>query len=180
MSGLGWAALLLAVGVFWTLGAYNRLVSLRNGIGQAWQTVNEALARRGDAVALLVTALRSPLASEAAALDALLTAQARAAAAAEALSARPVLAPQAEAMVRAEAAMASATARVLALLDLQPELTALDEVAQPAAALRDVEPRLVFARQLFNDAVQAYNEAVRQFPTRLLARLYGFGTAGRI
>ena len=47
-------------------------------------------------------------------------------------------------------------------------------------ALREAEPRLGFARQLFNEAVQAYNDAVRLFPTRLLARLFGFGTAGRL
>ena len=38
--------------------------------------------------------------------------------------------------------------------------------------------RLGFARQLFNDAVRHHNEAVQQFPTRLLAGLFGFGLAG--
>jgi hypothetical protein len=33
---------------------------------------------------------------------------------------------------------------------------------------------------MYNEATQAYNDAVRLFPTRLLARLYGFGTAGRL
>ena len=46
--------------------------------------------------------------------------------------------------------------------------------------LEELEPRLGFARQLFNDAAQAYNDAARQFPTRLLTHLFGFGTAGRL
>ena len=37
---------------------------------------------------------------------------------------------------------------------------------------------LVFARRDFNLAVAAYNEAVRQFPTAMLARLFGFRAAG--
>ena len=46
------------------------------------------------------------------------------------------------------------------------------------SALRDAAQRLGFARQLFNDAVRHHNEAVQQFPTRLLAGLFGFGLAG--
>jgi LemA protein len=169
-----------AVLVFWMLGAYNRMVGLRNAIGAAWQQLDEALVRRGEAVAPLVAALREGLVGEGAALDALLAGQAQVAAAADALRPRPVLAEPAQALVRAEALMGAASARVLALLDLQAELRALEAVAGPLATLREAEPRLAFARQVFNEAVQAYNEAVRQWPTRALARLYGFGTAGRL
>ena len=102
------------------------------------------------------------------------------AAAADALRERPVQPEAAAALVRAEAAMASASARVLALLDLDPGLRDDAEVAPQVAALREAEPRLAFARQLFNEAVQAYNDAARQWPTRLLLRVYGFGTAGRL
>jgi LemA protein len=174
------ALLGVALLMFWMLGAYNRLVALRNVIGAAWQQVDEALARRGEAVAPLVAQLRDGLVGEGAALDALLSGQAQVTAAADALRPRPVLAEAAQALVRAEATMASASARVLALLDLHPELRSADTVAGPAAGLREVEPRLAFARQVFNAAVQAYNEAVRQWPTQALARLYGFGTAGRL
>lgn len=172
--------LVAAVLVFWMLGAYNRLVSLRNAIGTAWQQVDAALAHRAAAVSPLVAALRVSLADEGAALDALLTGHAQVAAAADALRVRPVLAEPAAALVGAEAAMVSASTRVLALLDLHPTLRDGPEVAPHAAALREAQPRLAFARQLFNEAVQAYNDAARQFPTRILVRLYGFGTAGRL
>lgn len=178
--GLLGALAAAAVLVFWMLGAYNRLVALRNAIGTAWQQVDEALARRGEAVAPLVAALRDGLVGEGAALDALLAGQAQVAAAADALRPRPVLAEPAQALVRAEALMGAASARVLALLEMQAELRASAAVATPVATLREAEPRLAFARQVFNEAVQAYNEAVRQWPTQALARLYGFGTAGRL
>ncbi|MEO7244109.1 MAG: LemA family protein [Rubrivivax sp.] len=166
--------------VFWMLGAYNRLVGLRGAIGAAWRKVDDALAVRGAALAALVTALRVPLAGEGAALDALVTAQAHVSAAADALRANPVLGGSAVAAVRAEAGMGAATARVLALVEQQPVLRDDPAVAAPAATLRETAPRLVFARQVFNGAVAAYNDAARQFPTRLLTRLYGFGTAGRL
>jgi LemA protein len=169
-----------AVLVFWMVGAYNRLVALRNQVGAAWQQVDEVLQRRGETVAPLVAALRDGLVGEGAALDALLSAQAQVAAAADALRPRPVIAEAAQALTRAEALMAAASARVLALLELQAELRRAEAVAPHAQALAEAEPRLAFARQLFNDAVQAYNDAARQWPTRLLTRLFGFGTAGRL
>ena len=41
---------LAAVLVFWTLGAYNRLVALRNAIGSAWQQGDDIEARDGMAL----------------------------------------------------------------------------------------------------------------------------------
>ena len=43
-----------------------------------------------------------------------------------------------------------------------------------------LEPRLVYRRQKFNEAAFIYNEALAQFPTRLLVPLFGFRRAGRI
>jgi len=43
--------------------------------------------------------------------------------------------------------------------------------------LKMVERRRTFSRQLFNQAVWQFNEAITQFPTRILASLYGFREA---
>jgi LemA protein len=43
--------------------------------------------------------------------------------------------------------------------------------------LAGVDTALAFARREFNAAVAAYNEAVDQFPTVLLARVFGFRAA---
>jgi LemA protein len=169
-----------AVLVFWMVGAYNRLVSLRSAIGRAWRNVDELLKRRHAAADGLVAALREPMAAEAGALDALGAAQAQVQTAANALTARPVMAGLATAVVAAEAAWASASARVLALLEQHADLRTQPEVAVAVETLKDCAARLVFARQVFNEASQGYNEAARQLPTRLLTRMFGFGTAGRV
>ncbi len=169
-----------ALAVFWMVGAYNRLVALRNAIGDAWKTVDDVLTKRGAAIEPMVAALREPLAAEQGALDALLTAAHQVRTAADALAAHPVKAELTADVLAAEAAMASAASRVLALLEQQPALKASAGVAEHVAVLAESAQRLAFARQLFNDAAQVYNAAARQFPTRLLTRLYGFGTAGRL
>jgi len=171
---------LAAVLVFWMVGAHNRLVALRNAIGAAWQLVDEVLKRRGEAVRALVEALREPLAGELRALEALAAAEQEVRRAAEALGHRPVMAAPAAALVAAEAKMGAASTRVLSLVALQAELATQPAVAPQRAVLEDSVARLAFARQLFNEATLAYNAAARQFPTRLLTRLYGFGTAGRL
>lgn len=169
-----------AVLVFWMVGAYNRLVALRNGIGSAWSLVDEVLKKRGEAVQALVLGVGESLPGEQGALDALMAAQAQVRSAADALGARPVDATLAAAVVGGEAAMASAASRVLALLEQHDELRRADAVAPHVGVLRDSAAKLAFSRQLFNEAAAAYNDAARLFPTRLLAELYRFGPAGRL
>ena len=174
---LGAAAALL---VFWMLGAHNRLVALRNTIIAAWAQVGEPLGRRGAALAALVAGLREHLPDEHGALDAALAAQAQLQTAADALAARPALAPRAAALSAAEAPLVAALSRLLALLEQRRELAAAEDLAPHLATLGDAAQRLVFARQLFNDAVRSYNEAASQFPTRMVAWLFSFGAAGTL
>jgi LemA protein len=166
--------------VFWMLGAHNRLVALRNDIIAAWTQLDEPLQRRSAALASLLSALRMHLSEEQGALDAVQAAQAQLQPAAVALRARPALAPRAAALAGAEASLQAALSRLLALLEQRSDLAAADDLAPHLAALRDATQRLAFARQLFNDAVGRYNEAARQFPTRLLSALFGFGAAGML
>lgn len=170
----------LAVAGFWVLGAYNRLVELRNAIKDAWTRVDDALRQRGGALEPLVAALREPLAAEQRALDALLAAQHQAARAAGAMAARPVDAGHAAAWVAAETALAAAASRVFALLDHQGDLRHIEQLPGLVATWRDGDARLAFARQLFNDTSARYNEAIALFPTSLLVRLFGFAPAGRL
>jgi LemA protein len=169
-----------AVLVFWMVGAYNRLVRLRNDIGTAWAQIDGQLQRRAQALPVLLGALREPMAAERPTLESVDTAQQQVQAAADALRAAPVRVEAASGLTGALAQLDSTLARLLALLDQQPDLRAEPAVASGLSELHDVGLRLAFARQLFNEAVQAYNAAARQFPTRLLTRLYGFGTAGRL
>ena len=181
MDAQQWVALALAaVLLFWMVGAYNRLMKQRNAISRAWARVAEALQQRAAAAAPLADALALPLATEMGALQAWSAAQAVAARATTAMSALPTSAPHAADWMAAEAALGSASARVFALLEQRPDSTRDEAVAALAAAWRAGHGRLPFARQAFNDAVQAHNEALAVFPTRLLAPMYGFRPAGRL
>jgi LemA protein len=178
---MGWLALALgAVGVFWVIGAHNRLVGLRNEIDAAWRRLAEALAPRDAAVEPLVALLRGPMAAEQGALDAFLGAAAQARQGTAALGARPLDATLARQWLAAEAALASAATRLLALLEQHGELRADAAVAPLLATWAEAQPRLAYARQRFNEAAEAHDAAIALFPTTLLARAFGMAPVGRV
>ena len=84
-----WLWGLAAVLAFWGIGAYNRVMLLRNEIGKAYAQLDDALMRRFAHGDLLLERLRERLPSEQASLDALAAAQVEAKAAAQAVRARP-------------------------------------------------------------------------------------------
>jgi LemA protein len=174
------ALALAALLIFWMVGAYNRLVSLRNAIGQAWAKVDEAQRLRGQAAVPLLAALREPLAAEQGALDTAQTALSEVARVAALMNLRPVLEANASSWVAAETGLSGAASRLFALLEHQGELRLQEDVASGSTAWREADLRLAFARQLFNDAAADYNEAIALFPTRLLLPMFRFGRAGRI
>jgi LemA protein len=184
MSSSLWLVFVVAsLLAFWTLGAYNRLMGLRNRINRAWSKLDEALQQRSQAAQPLLAALQEPLASEAGALQATHAALANAAQAATQMGTRPSLAPHAQAWVAAEANLAAAAARLFALLDQHPqarEVLTVPTVPACAAQWKDADQRLSFARQVFNDAAASYNAACVVFPTRLLVRLFQFSPAGQL
>ena len=176
---LYWLGLLAALGL-WMLGVYNRVTALRATILVAWAQVELALSARAQALSALLAAVAEPLTSETAAVDAVAAAQAQVLAATDALRRRPVAQDTVADLSKADAVLAAVMVRLVALVEQQAALRADPAVMAPLAVLRDLPPRLVFARQMFNDAGMVYNAATQQFPTRLLGSLFGFGHAGRL
>lgn len=180
MSSTSIALAVAAVLVFWMVGAYNRLVRLRNDIGAGWAQFDAQLQRRALALPQLLAPLEAAMQAERPALEAVRVAESAVRQAADGLRSSPVQPDRAVALMVGLAQLDSALARLLALLDQHPELRALDDVASALRELHDVDLRLAFARQLFNTACEAYNEALDQFPTRLLAGFFRFSPAGRL
>jgi len=173
---------LLAVLLFWLVGAYNRLVRLRDAIVAAWEQIVAALVKRSEAMAGVAAAVREPLAGEAATLQALAEADAKLRAAADGVRQSRGRIADVSLWVTAEAGLSSPASRLRALIELQPALLAEhgDALGPALAAWREAEPRIQFARQGFNDAVDRYNKAIHQWPTRLVSTLFRFKPGGRV
>lgn len=172
---LGW--LLLALLFFWGVGAYNRLMKLRNAIGAAYVQLDQTLSARAAHCRVLLTLLRPRLANEHATFDALESAQAEAQTAAQAVRARPHAGEPVAALAVAAALHSAALTRLISLVEHHGELNGHAEIGGLVDELKLTGRQFAFARQLFNNAVEQYNAALQQMPTRLLISLYGFAPA---
>ena len=162
------AGTLSAVLLFWMVGAYNRMVNLRNALVARFASVDELSRQRHALLDKQVELLAAALASAGPRLDALRAACRQADAAREHARARPGAAGAVTSLRVAEEILADARSR------LPVQTVAGAELPDINAKLADGDTTLAFARREFNAAVAAYNAAVRQFPTALVAWLFGF------
>ena len=160
--------------VFWTVGAYNRLVRLKNIIANAFGQIDVQLKRRYDLIPNLVEAAKKYLQHEYATLEAVIAARNQARTASDAVRSRPGKADAVIALAAAEQALDGSLGRLFAVAEAYPDLKADQTIRELSEELTSTENKVGFARQAYNDAVLDYNNAQEQFPTLLLARLFGF------
>lgn len=172
-----WLWGLAAVLAFWGIGAYNRVMLLRNEIGKAYAQLDDALTRRFAHGDLLLERLRERLPSEQASLDALAAAQVEAKAAAQAVRTRPYAADPVAHLAVAAAVHGAAMTRMVSLVEHHAELSADPDLGGAVDELKMIDRQRAFSRQVFNQAVDAYNASIRQFPTRVLVSFVGFSEA---
>ena len=164
----------LAVLVFWAVGAYNRLVRLKNTIANAFGQIDVQLKRRYDLIPNLVEAAKKYLQHERETLEAVINARNHARAASDAVRSRPANAPAVLALAGAEQALSGALGGLFALAEAYPELKADQTIRDLGEELASTENKVAFSRQAYNDAVLDFNNAQGQFPAVLIARLFGF------
>ena len=160
--------------VFWAVGAYNRLVRLKNTIANAFGQIDVQLKRRYDLIPNLVEAAKKYLQHERDTLEAVTNARNHARTASDAVRSRPANAAAVLTLSAAEQALSGALGGFFALAEAYPELKADQTVRDLSEELASTENKVAFSRQAYNDAVLDYNNAQSQFPALLVARLFGF------
>jgi LemA protein len=88
---------------------------------------------------------------------------------------RAVAAKSPSETMQAENALSGALGRFMAVAEAYPQLRSQEGVSALMEELTATENKLAFARQHYNDAVQAQNVRVASFPGMLFARQFGFG-----
>ena len=171
---------ILAVLIFWAVGAYNRLVRLKNMIANAFGQIDVQLKRRYDLIPNLVEAARKYLSHERETLEAVITARNQAKSASDAAKARPSNALAVTTLAVAEQVLSSSLGQLFALNEAYPELKADETIKGLSEELTSTENKVGFARQAFNDAVLDYNNAQGQFPAVLVAKLFSFAPSAML
>ena len=170
----------IAVLVFWGVGAYNRLVRLRNVIANSFAQIDVQLKRRYDLIPNLVEVARKYAAHERETLEAVTAARNQAKAAADLARTRPAAAGAVTSLSMAEQVLGTSLGKLMAVVEAYPELKADQSLRELAEELTSTENKVGFSRQLFNDATLDYNNAAQQFPTSLMASMFGFRQAAML
>lgn len=171
---------LLAMLVFWAVGAYNRLVRLRNTIANAFGQIDVQLKRRYDLIPNLVEVAKKYLQHESSTLEAVIAARNQARSAVDAVRSRPAGAEGIVALAVAEQALSGSLGRLFAVAEAYPDLKADQTIRELSEELTSTENKVGFARQAYNDAVLDFNNAQGQFPALLIARLFGFAPSAML
>ena len=156
----------IALIVVFVIGLYNRLVTMRQRVREAWADIDVQLKRRWDLIPNLIETVKGYAAHERQTFEAVT--QARSAAMAAAQSGSPGQRAQ------AEAALGGALLNLRAVAEAYPQLQAVQEFKDLSENLRDTEDKIAFARRFYNGNVRDYNTALQTFPTNILAGTFGF------
>jgi LemA protein len=159
--------LVLVAAVSVTGCGYNHLQRLEEDVFRAWGDLESTLQRRADLIPNLVETVRGYAAHEQQTLAAVI--QARAAAAE--LSTDDLSDPDAlQRIQQAQGALSIALSRLLAVVERYPELKASASFLDLQTQLAGTENRIDVARRRYNQAVEAFNSAIRKFPYHLTNR----------
>ncbi len=169
-----------AVLVFWAVGAYNRLIALRDNIAKAFVPVDDQVQHRHELLMQWAHGLHAVLDQAPSLYEAVLMACAQLQSACDGLRARPSTGSAATSLHLAEQALVAARQRLQAELPARQQRLSGLEIEVNAEQLAAADNRLAYACSQFNTATKTYNDAIRQFPTRLVATVFGFQAAGTL
>lgn len=164
-TAMGVLLLVLVLGVVGVL-LYNSLARLRLLTANAWADIDVQLKRRHDVIPQLVAAVKGHAGYEKGTLEALVAARGRA-----------IQAPGPAAKGDAERALAGQVRQVLAVAEAYPDLRAAESYLALQKNLTEIEDTIQNARRYYNAVVRDFNIKTQQFPSNLVAGLFGFRAA---
>lgn len=144
---------------------YNKLVSMRVRVEEAWSDITVQLKRRYDLIPNLVNAVKGYAKHESEVFQRVTEARANA------LDAQGKGVQQTAA---AENQFEAALKSLFAVAEAYPQLRASENFQQLQAELTDTEDKIMAARRFYNGATRDLNTKVEQFPSNIIAKMFGF------
>jgi LemA protein len=155
-------------------GGYNRLNRLSQGVDSQWAQVQNVYQRRTDLVPNLVATVSGAANFEKSTLEDITTARASVGQVKVSPNAAPDDPNKLAEFDRAQKQLSSALSRLLVVVERYPDLKATQNFQSLQTQLEGTENRIAVERGRFNEAVQAYNTAIKSFPALLYAGTFGF------
>jgi len=155
--------IVIVIVVLYVLLAYNRLIRLRNRIENAWSQIDVQLKRRADLIPNLINTVKGYVKHERGVLTAVTKARTE-------LTKAKTVAKKAEASNMITDTLKS----LFAVAEAYPDLKANKNFMMLQEELSGTESKIAYARQFYNDSVLSLNNAVKTFPSNMIASMFGF------
>jgi LemA protein len=155
-------------------GSYNRLVKLSQAVDSQWAQVQTVYQRRDDLIPNLVATVSGAANFEKSTLTEITAARASVGQVKLDPTAAPSDPAKLAAFEQAQGQLSSALSRLLVVVERYPDLKATENFRDLQAQLEGTENRISVERRDFNQAVQAYDTAIKSFPAVFYASALGF------
>jgi len=154
--------------------AYNKMVTMEEGINKSWANVETQYQRRADLIPNLVNTVKGYATHEQETLDQVIEARSRATQVT--LNAEDITPDRLQQYQQAQGEVSQALGRLMMIAENYPDLKANQNFMELQAQLEGTENRISVARKDFNDVSMAYNSYIRKFPANIIAGIFGFDT----
>lgn len=158
LVGIGLLVLLVVALV---IGYYNRFVTLRNRIDNAWHQIDVQLRRRYDLIPNLVETVKGYATHEKETFQKVTEARAAA-----------INAQNVQEQGQAENMLTGALKTLFAVSEAYPQLKANENFLALQEELAGTEGKVAYARQFYNDMVMRLNTAIQRFPGNVVAGIF--------
>ena len=151
----------IALLLLYVIAVYNGLVARRNQVREAWATVDTQLKRRYDLIPNLVETVRGAAKHESETLSAVTSAR------------NAAMAANGPTSADAQNKLTQTLKSLFAVAESYPDLKANQNFIELQRELTDTETKIQASRQFYNTVVMALNTQVEQFPSNIVARMFG-------
>jgi LemA protein len=143
--------------------SYNKYVGMDQAVQSQWAQVQNQLQRRNDLIPNLVETVKGYAAHEEGVFKDVADSRSRL-----------LAAKTPEETMQAANQQTSALGRLLAISENYPQLKANEQFNRLMDELSGTENRIAVERMRYNERVQEYNTATKQFPANVTAKMFGF------
>lgn len=143
--------------------SYNKFVGQEEAIKAQWAQVENQLQRRNDLIPNLVETVKGYASHEEGVYKDIADSRAKL-----------LAAKSPEETIQAANQQTSALGRLLAVVENYPNLKANEQFNRLMDELSGTENRIAVERMRYNQRVQEYDTARRQFPANITAKMFGF------
>jgi len=157
---------LLAVVVFYVIGVYNGLQTLKTQIVASIQEIGNQLKRQASLIPNLEAAVKGYMKHEKGIFEMLTAARMSSQKAAETGKGADI--------EKAISNLQSVIPQIQVMVESNPELKADTTVTNFMRELSDTADKLMYARRSLIDLSQSYNQQLVTFPSNIIAKMFGF------